>query len=66
MGEGCFQNMLHNIPIICMDKETGLFLGKLIGDVEEVDSGETSDCLGRFLHVRVNIDIIKPLQKVIL
>lgn len=56
----------HNIPIVCMNKETCLFLGNLIGKVEEVDSGETGDCFCSFIRVRVQIDITKPLRRVLL
>ncbi|TXG70717.1 hypothetical protein EZV62_005652 [Acer yangbiense] len=33
------------------------------GEVREVDSGPSGDCLGKFLRVRVAIDIDKPLRR---
>ncbi|KAJ4713043.1 Zinc knuckle CX2CX4HX4C [Melia azedarach] len=53
----------HNVPISCMNKEIGLFLGAQIGNVEDIDRGINGDCLGRFLHLRINIDITKPLKR---
>lgn len=44
-----------------MNKETGLALGKLIGEVEEVDSRETGECFGRFIRVQVHINITQLL-----
>ncbi|KAI9160668.1 hypothetical protein LWI28_010483 [Acer negundo] len=32
-----FWIQIHKIPPLCMSEEIGLFLGKLIGDVKEVD-----------------------------
>ncbi|TXG57107.1 hypothetical protein EZV62_018420 [Acer yangbiense] len=37
--------------------------GEMIGDVVEVDGGLAGDCVGKFLRVRVRIDISKPLRR---
>ena len=60
-----FWVQIHNSPIVCMNKETWLALGKLIGEVEEVDSGQTGECFDRFIRVRVHINITQPLQRVL-
>lgn len=60
-----FWIQIHNIPILCMNRETESYLGSLLRRVEDVDSGETGDCLGKFLRVRVNLDITKPLRRVL-
>ncbi|KAL5852652.1 hypothetical protein ACOSQ3_007770 [Xanthoceras sorbifolium] len=62
-GAGSIQNMLFNkakfwiqilnVPLVCMNKEAGTFLGNKIGDLCEIDVGATSDCLGKYLRVRV-------------
>ncbi|KAL5740379.1 hypothetical protein ACOSQ2_029559 [Xanthoceras sorbifolium] len=59
LGDGKFLEMgfnnvqfwvqLHNVP--------------LIGQVTDIDVGATGDCLGRFLRVRVVIDVSKPLSR---
>ncbi|KAL5804454.1 hypothetical protein ACOSQ3_031254 [Xanthoceras sorbifolium] len=57
-----FWVQVHNIPIVCMDREFGSFIGKQIGVLREIDLGATGDCLGKYLRVRVRIDITKPLR----
>ncbi|KAL5773786.1 hypothetical protein ACOSQ2_013710 [Xanthoceras sorbifolium] len=43
-----FWVQVHNIPIVCMNRETGLFIGKQIGVLREIDLGTTGDCLDKF------------------
>ncbi|KAL5806119.1 hypothetical protein ACOSQ4_028852 [Xanthoceras sorbifolium] len=73
LGDGKFLEMgftnvqfwvqLHNVPLVCMTKEIGWALGNKIGRVTDIDVGATGDCLGRFLRVRVVIDVSKPLSR---
>ncbi|KAK3218022.1 hypothetical protein Dsin_011992 [Dipteronia sinensis] len=58
-----FWVQISNLPMLCMTKDIGRFLGSIIGDVHEVDLGPTSDCLGKFLRVRVAIRIDEPLRR---
>ncbi|KAL5819940.1 hypothetical protein ACOSQ4_023782 [Xanthoceras sorbifolium] len=58
-----FWIQLYNLPLVCMNKEAGIYLGGLIGEVQEIDSGGSGDCLGKFIRVRVLIDINKPLRR---
>ncbi|KAL5815295.1 hypothetical protein ACOSQ4_025936 [Xanthoceras sorbifolium] len=58
-----FWVQLHNVPLVCMTKEIGWALGNKIGRVTDIDVGATGDCLGRFLRVRVVIDVSKPLSR---
>ncbi|KAH7575706.1 hypothetical protein JRO89_XS02G0199800 [Xanthoceras sorbifolium] len=46
-----------------MTLKIGRFLGSQIGTVREVDAGASGDCLGKYIRVRVEIDIGKPLQR---
>ncbi|KAL5776817.1 hypothetical protein ACOSP7_009743 [Xanthoceras sorbifolium] len=46
-----------------MNKEAGLFLGGLVGEVKEIDSGGGGDCLGKFIRVRILIDVGKLLKR---
>ncbi|TXG57565.1 hypothetical protein EZV62_015394 [Acer yangbiense] len=54
---------ISNLPLLCMTKEIAKFLGGIIGEVREIDTGPIGDCLGKFLRVRVAIDIGKPLRR---
>ncbi|XP_050222146.1 uncharacterized protein LOC126672240 [Mercurialis annua] len=58
-----FWVQIHNLPLMGMTREAGLSLGAQIGEVEEVDPGATGDCLGKYLRVRVKMDITKPLKR---
>ncbi|TXG60282.1 hypothetical protein EZV62_014855 [Acer yangbiense] len=40
-------------------------VGSIIGDVEEIDEGASGDCDGKFLRVRVVIDVEKPLRRIL-
>ncbi|KAK4856799.1 hypothetical protein QYF36_021412 [Acer negundo] len=41
----------------------GVITESIIGEVREVDSGPSGDCLGKFLRVRVEVKINKPLRR---
>ncbi|KAL5823688.1 hypothetical protein ACOSQ4_021588 [Xanthoceras sorbifolium] len=58
-----FWVQIHNVPMMCMTLKIGQFLGDQIGSVREVDAGASGDCLGKYIRVRVEIDIGKPLQR---
>ncbi|KAK4848277.1 hypothetical protein QYF36_011182 [Acer negundo] len=60
-----FWVQLYNLPIAFMNKETWLFLGGLIGEVKEIDKGSSGDCLGKFIRVRVLVDVLKPLKRIV-
>lgn len=60
-----FWVQIHNVPVACMSERMGMMIGKMIGDVRELDGGATGSCLGKFLCVRVKVDVSKPLMKVI-
>lgn len=40
---------IHNIPLLCMSEAVGFSLGKMIGEVIEVDFGPSHSCLGKVL-----------------
>lgn len=64
-NEVSFWIQLHDLPVICMDKEIGWRLGKMIGVVEDIDTGASGDCLGKYLRVRVRIDVEQPLERAV-
>ncbi|TXG52728.1 hypothetical protein EZV62_021897 [Acer yangbiense] len=58
-----FWIQIHKVPILCMTYEIGKFLGGLIGEVLEVDGSSSGDCVGKFLRVRVRVNIAKSLTR---
>ncbi|KAL5834609.1 hypothetical protein ACOSQ4_014106 [Xanthoceras sorbifolium] len=58
-----FWIQIHNVPVFCMSNEVGIWLGNMIGDLKDIDFGPSGDCLGKFMWVRVNIDISLPLKR---
>ena len=57
-----FWVQIYQVPLLCTFREIGWSLGEMIGVVVDVDGGLASDCAGKFLRVRVRIDITKPLR----
>lgn len=51
---------------MCMEKETAAELGSTIGRVEEVETDSSGECIGKFLRMRISVDITKPLEKIII
>ncbi|KAK3189523.1 hypothetical protein Dsin_029084 [Dipteronia sinensis] len=58
-----FWVQIHQVPLLCMSKDIGWFLGGMIGDVMDVDGGAAGDCVGKFIRIRVRINIKKPLKR---
>ena len=58
-----FWVQIHGFPLGLMTKKIGTVLGASIGDVEEVDVEGGQIAWGRYLRVRVMIDIRKPLKR---
>ncbi|TXG57618.1 hypothetical protein EZV62_015447 [Acer yangbiense] len=58
-----FWVQIYQVPLLCMSKEIGWFLGGMIGDVMDVDGGDVEDCVGKFMRVKVRVDIKKPLKR---
>ncbi|KAH9698768.1 DUF4283 domain-containing protein [Citrus sinensis] len=60
-----FWVQIHNIPIMCMNKEAIQKLGEKIATVKEVETDEAGECIGQFARVRISIDISQPLKKIV-
>ncbi|TXG58368.1 hypothetical protein EZV62_016197 [Acer yangbiense] len=60
-----FWIQIHKAPLMCMNKQTVIFLGKQIGVLKAIDLGESGHCWGEYLQVRVGIDANKPLRRVL-
>lgn len=43
----------------------GMMIGSTVGEVLELDGGAKDLCLGKFIRIRIHIDILKPLLRVI-
>ncbi|PON89448.1 hypothetical protein TorRG33x02_147990 [Trema orientale] len=58
-----FWVQIHGVPSLGMNKAMGLLLGNKIGYVIEVEKDTNGSYLGRFLRVRVIINITLPLRR---
>lgn len=56
-----FWVQIHNVPIMCRDTETIQELGEAIGRVEEVGTDDNGDCFGKYIRLRISVDVTKPL-----
>jgi hypothetical protein len=54
---------IHNMPLGCMNRAVGTQIGSTLGKVEEVAIAEDDVGWGRFLRVRVMINLFKPLER---
>lgn len=54
---------MSNLPLACMDKETGRMLGEIVGRVEDVDTDGRGVVWGEFLRVKIQMDLSKPLAR---
>ncbi|TXG57113.1 hypothetical protein EZV62_018426 [Acer yangbiense] len=57
-----FWVQIHDIPILCMNRRTAKWLAEQIGEVVEIPL-ESRECWGKFMRVKVRIDILKPLKR---
>ncbi|TXG70018.1 hypothetical protein EZV62_004953 [Acer yangbiense] len=46
-----------------LNREIGLHLGGLVGQVKEINVGESGECVGKLIRIRVIIDITIPLKR---
>ncbi|XP_059431640.1 uncharacterized protein LOC132165165 [Corylus avellana] len=58
-----FWIQIHDMPLICMNTGVGRKIGKSMGQVEEVDVAEGCAGWGRYLCIRVILDLMKPLDR---
>ena len=58
-----FWVQVHGLPLGLMTEKIGTILGETIGDVEEIDVEGGQMAFGRYLRVRVLINISKPLKR---
>lgn len=58
-----FWIQVHNVPLCCMTKSVGEAIGSHLGECIMVDSDEEGLCFGKFMRVRVRLDIRCPLRR---
>ncbi|XP_059446458.1 uncharacterized protein LOC132178004 [Corylus avellana] len=54
---------VHEMPLLCMNKAVGVKIGESLGSVEDVDVAGDGDGWGRCLRIRVNINLLEPLER---
>uniref|UniRef100_A0A7N2LCU4 DUF4283 domain-containing protein n=1 Tax=Quercus lobata TaxID=97700 RepID=A0A7N2LCU4_QUELO len=58
-----FWVQIHNLPLRQMNKVIAEAIGRTLGTIEQVDVSTTGECPGRYLRVRVQINITQPLYR---
>lgn len=56
-----FWVQVHNIHIMCINKDAIQKLGEKIGTMQEIEIDETGECIGQFACVRIFIDITREI-----
>lgn len=54
---------VHNVPLQSMTKSTGEAIGSHLGECVMVNSDEEGLCFGKFMRVRIKLDIRRPLRR---
>ncbi|TXG51048.1 hypothetical protein EZV62_023572 [Acer yangbiense] len=60
-----FWVQIHNVPLICMTAEIGIFLRGMIGEVKDIDTGRSGDCVRKYIRVRVVVQVDRPLRRIL-
>ena len=56
-----FWVQIHGLPTMCQTETVGLSIEATLGEVEKMDANEKGFCLGKFIRIRVLMDISMPL-----
>jgi len=54
---------IHNMPLGCMNREVGFQIGSTLGKVEDVAVVEDDVGWGRYVRVKVAINLYQPLER---
>lgn len=49
---------------MCMEKETIIEIGEVVGRVKEVETNKNRNCIWQIIRLGVSVDITKPLIKI--
>ena len=58
-----FWIQVHNLPFSRMNRANAEAIGRSLGKLQQVDASPTGECRGRYLRIRVDIDISQPLSR---
>nr|XP_023913473.1 uncharacterized protein At4g02000-like [Quercus suber] len=58
-----FWIQVHNLPFSRMNRVNAEAIGRSLGKLKQVDASPTGECRGRYLRIRVDIDISQPLSR---
>lgn len=58
-----FWVQVHNMPLICMTKGVGQKIAASLGEVDDVDIASDDGRWGRFLRLRIVMDLSRPLER---
>ncbi|KAG2674102.1 hypothetical protein I3760_13G120100, partial [Carya illinoinensis] len=58
-----FWLQVYDVPLSCMTQETGLLLGSYVGKVLKVHADDRGISWGKYLRIRVEVDITKALLR---
>jgi hypothetical protein len=62
-NHSAFWVQVHDMPLLCMNKNVGTKIGNSLGELEDVDVAGNGLGWGSYLRLRVTIDITKPLDR---
>lgn len=54
---------MHNMPLRCMTRQTGVLIGSSVGNVSEVDALEDDVRWGNYLRVKIDMDLRKVIAR---
>ncbi|XVE96221.1 hypothetical protein REPUB_Repub02eG0203000 [Reevesia pubescens] len=57
-----FWVQIHGLPLGLMNEKVGIMLEESLGDIEEVETSNGRVAWGRFLRVRVKVNVHKPFK----
>ncbi|KAI7982234.1 hypothetical protein LOK49_LG15G01883 [Camellia lanceoleosa] len=63
LSEAAFWIQVHNLPLISMTKEVGYLIGNKIGSSVDVEYGAGGMAAGRYMRIRVTLNMAKPLRR---
>jgi hypothetical protein len=58
-----FWIQVHDMPLICMNKSIGTKIGNSLGELIDVDVAGDGRGWGSYLRLRVNLDLMKPIDR---
>ncbi|KAL5556377.1 hypothetical protein UlMin_038613 [Ulmus minor] len=56
---------VQNVSLACMNRDCSEVIGNKIGRLIEVAVGDDGECWGKYLQLRVLLDITKPLKRLV-